>query len=59
MSTSSGEETSQPAVVCPVCGEAMRREVNGFRSPPMPGAFWFCTSVDCDDGRQNRIYSGG
>jgi len=45
--------------VCPVCGEAMRRELNGFRAPPTPGVFWFCTNADCDDGRQNRIYSGG
>ena len=44
---------------CPTCGRAMRREINGIRTPPMPGLFWFCTNLDCKDGKQNHIYSGG
>ena len=44
---------------CPTCGEPMRREMDGVRAPPLPGVFWFCTNRDCEDGRKNRIYSGG
>ena len=51
-------EAPKPAN-CPVCGEPMRREVDGVRVPPMPHTFWFCTNRDCDDGKRNRIYSGG
>ena len=45
--------------ICPKCGSEMRRELNGVRLPPMPGAFWFCTNLDCEDGKRNRVYSGG
>ena len=44
---------------CPVCGQPMRRESDGVRNPPMPGTFWFCTNIDCEDGKRNRVYSGG
>ena len=44
---------------CPRCGELMRRERDGVRLPPMPGVFWFCGNVDCEDGRRNKVYSGG
>ena len=44
---------------CPTCGEPMRREFDGVRNPPMPGVFWFCTNADCEDGKRNRLYSGG
>ena len=37
----------------------MRREFDGVRNPPMPGVFWFCTNADCEDGKRNRLYSGG
>ena len=37
----------------------MRREFDGVRNPPMPGVFWFCTELDCEDGRRNRVFSGG
>lgn len=46
-------------VRCPTCGEAMRREFDGVRTPPMPGIFWFCINPNCDDGKRNKIYSGG
>ena len=46
-------------VPCPVCEEPMRREFDGVRSPPMPEVFWFCTNRNCEDGRRNRVYSGG
>ena len=44
---------------CPTCGEPMRRERDGVRSPPMPQVFWFCINARCEDGKQNQIYSGG
>jgi hypothetical protein len=46
-------------VLCPTCREAMRREVDGVRVPPMPGVFWFCTNASCEDGKRNRVYRGG
>ena len=46
-------------VNCPTCGEPMRREFDGIRNPPLPGIFWFCTNLDCQDGKGNRTYSGG
>lgn len=45
--------------LCPICGTPLRREFDGVRNPPMPGVFWFCTNGDCEDGRRNKIYSGG
>jgi len=48
-----------PEISCPICEHAMRREFDGVRNPPMPGIFWFCTNTDCQDGKRNRIYSGG
>ncbi len=50
-------ESNQAA--CPNCGEPMRREKDGVRLPPMPGVFWFCRNVDCEDGKRNRVFSGG
>ena len=44
---------------CPACGKPMRREFDGVRNPPMPGVFWFCVNPECEDGRRNRLYSGG
>ena len=44
---------------CPRCGKPMRRELDGVREPPMPHIFWFCVNVDCEDGKRNRLYSGG
>ena len=44
---------------CLKCGKAMRREFDGVRNPPMPGVFWFCVNPECEDGRRNRLYSGG
>ena len=44
---------------CPLCERPMRRERDGLRVPPMPTVFWFCSNVDCEDGRNNRLYSGG
>lgn len=46
-------------VNCPACGEPMRREFDSVRKPPLPGVFWFCTNLDCQDGKRNKIYSGG
>ncbi len=48
-----------PELACPACGQPMRREFDGVRNPPMPGVFWFCTELDCDDGKRNRVFSGG
>ena len=45
--------------LCPVCGRPMRRELDGFRRPPMPQVFWFCANIECEDGKKNRTYSGG
>ena len=45
--------------MCPNCKEPMRRELDGVRAPPMPKLFWFCTNRDCEDGKRNRVYSGG
>ena len=47
------------AAVCPICESPMRREFDGVRNPPLPGIFWFCTNLECEDGRRNRLYSGG
>ena len=47
------------AVECPTCTEPMRRELDGVRFPPMPHVFWFCATRDCQDGKRNRLYSGG
>ncbi|MCH8205840.1 MAG: hypothetical protein IH956_02425 [Chloroflexi bacterium] len=44
---------------CPTCGEEMRREFDGVRNPPMPTVFWFCVNAECEDGKRNRLYSGG
>ncbi len=57
--TTPAERENVPEVRCPVCGESMRREFDGVRNPPMPGIFWFCTNPECDDGKKNRLYSGG
>ena len=46
-------------VPCPKCGEPMRREFDGVRNPPAPGVFWFCTNLDCEDGKRNPLFSGG
>ena len=46
-------------LACPTCGKPMRREFDGVRNPPMPGVFWFCTNFECEDGKRNKIYSGG
>ena len=48
-----------PDVVCPTCTQSMRREFDGVRNPPMPAIFWFCTNTVCEDGKRNRIHSGG
>jgi hypothetical protein len=45
--------------ICPTCGNPMRREYDGVRTPPMPQIFWFCTSSECDDGKKNKLFSGG
>jgi RNase P subunit RPR2 len=45
--------------ICPKCAEPMRSERDGVREPPMPHVFWLCVNVDCEDGKRNRIYSGG
>jgi len=37
----------------------MRREFDGVRVPPMPGIFWFCTNAACEEGKGNKLYSGG
>jgi hypothetical protein len=37
----------------------MRREFDGVRNPPAPGVFWFCTNLDCEDGKRNPLFSGG
>ena len=58
MATSPGTNDGKSAV-CPVCGTQMRREHDGVRVPPMPNVFWFCVNVDCEEGRNNRLYSGG
>ena len=29
------------------------------RNPPAPGVFWFCTNLDCEDGKRNPLFSGG
>ena len=58
MTTESNTNTV-PASVCYKCGQEMRREHDGVRVPPMPKVFWFCTNVDCEDGKGNRLYSGG
>ena len=58
MTTESNTNTV-PTSVCPKCSREMRREHDGLRVPPMPHVFWFCTNSDCDDGRNNRLYSGG
>ena len=50
---------ARKSVMCPKCGAPMRRERDGVREPPMPHVFWFCTNVDCEDGKRNQIYSGG
>ena len=47
------------AATCPSCGNPMRREYDGVRTPPMPAVFWFCIDADCADGKSNQIYSGG
>ena len=57
MTTASDTNTARSA--CPKCGHDMRREHDGVRVPPMPKVFWFCTNSDCEDGRNNRLYSGG
>lgn len=44
---------------CPKCGESMRQEKDGVRLPPMPHVFWLCTNSRCEDGKKNRVYSGG
>ena len=46
-------------VACSRCGAPMRREFDGVRTPPMPGVFWFCINSECEDGKRNKIYSGG
>ena len=46
-------------VSCPRCGKPMRRELDGVREPPMPKIFWFCANRSCEEGKQNKIYSGG
>ena len=46
-----------PSAFC--AAREMRREHDGVRMPPMPKVFWFCTNVECADGKQNRLYSGG
>ena len=48
-----------PPVPCPTCGQPMRREFDGMRTPPMPKVFWFCINVDCEDGKENRTFHGG
>ena len=53
------ESDSVETPSCPICGQSMRREIDGVRNPPMPGVFWFCTNVDCEDGKKNPLYSGG
>ena len=45
--------------VCPKCKEPMRRERDGVRAPPMPEIFWFCTNQKCEDGKSNKVFSGG
>ncbi len=57
--TTASDSNMETMSVCPKCGQDMRREHDGVRVPPMPKVFWFCTNVDCDDGRNNRLYSGG
>ena len=37
----------------------MRREFDGVRNPPEPGVFWFCTNLECEDGKRNPLFSGG
>ena len=37
----------------------MRRERDGVRAPPKPQVFWFCVNAQCEEGKQNQIYSGG
>ena len=44
---------------CPTCGQAMRREIDGVRVPPMPQVFWFCTNPNCKDGERNALFRGG
>jgi len=44
---------------CPNCGKPMRREFDGVRNPPAPGVFWFCTNLECEDGKRNPLFSGG
>ena len=46
-------------IACPTCQKRMRREFDGVRNPPMPGVFWFCTNQECEDGKRNRVFSGG
>ncbi len=55
MSTAGNGKKAQ----CPRCGQPMRRETDGIRRPPMPGVFWFCVNQACQDGRGNKVYSGG
>ena len=57
--TTSEDNQSVEGVACPTCGQQFRRERNGFRNPPMPVVFWFCINTECEDGKLNRIYSGG
>ena len=53
----STEGGQQP--VCPICGQPMRRELDGARVPPMPHVFWFCTNSNCADGEKNKLFRGG
>ncbi len=57
--TTPAERDNTPPASCPVCGEAMRKEYDGVRQPPMPSAFWFCTNKTCADGVRNRLFQGG
>ena len=52
-------ERGSGKAACPTCGEAMRREKDGVRLPPMPNVFWFCPNLKCEDGKRNRVFSGG
>ncbi|MCH7653291.1 MAG: hypothetical protein IIB14_06395 [Chloroflexi bacterium] len=53
------ERQDTPTAACPSCGNPMRREFDGVRVPPMPTIFWFCTNAACEEGKGNKLYSGG
>jgi hypothetical protein len=44
---------------CPKCKRPLKRQTSIIMTPPCPRILWYCSNVDCQDGKANIVYYGG